>query len=204
MNGDALISDILKDVLRESNVTGVKNISKKARAALTAAAESHLEEIFRKAQESKAIILKASHFQKAVEAVKEKYEPNEWPHPDVLKRVLHWDELTCARAAESGNLEMLKWARRLGCPWDKRICELAAEGGHLEVLKWARHEGCPWDGLTCAYAARGGHLDVLKWATENGCPWDQRTLEWAAENGQSEALNWMAGKKVDPQGSDSA
>ena len=52
-----------------------------------------------------------------------------------------------------------------------KVCRVAAQNGNLEVLKWARKEGLFWDSDTCAQAARGGHLDVLKWARANGCPW---------------------------------
>ena len=37
---------------------------------------------------------------------------------------VHWDECTCAYAAEGGHLEVLKWARENGCPWDEYTCEL--------------------------------------------------------------------------------
>jgi len=47
------------------------------------------------------------------------------------------------RAAKTGQLEVLKWAREHGCPWDARTCEAAAESGHTELLQWAREHGCP-------------------------------------------------------------
>ena len=36
--------------------------------------------------------------------------------------------LTCAKAAASGNLEVLKWARSSGCAWDESTCVEAAKG----------------------------------------------------------------------------
>ena len=49
----------------------------------------------------------------------------------------HWDELTCATAAQYGHLEILKWARENGCPWHE-LLDLCNSDGNLEVLKWAR------------------------------------------------------------------
>jgi hypothetical protein len=73
-------------------------------------------------------------------------------------------------AVTNGLLDLIKWARKNGCPWNEDTCFNAARGGHLEVLKWARENGCPWDSRTCYNAATGGHLEVLQWARENGCP----------------------------------
>ena len=76
----------------------------------------------------------------------------------------------CGLIAKTGNIEVLKWARKKGYAWDQATCESAARGGNLELLIWARENGCPWNEWTCAYAARGGHLEVLDWARQNGCP----------------------------------
>ena len=69
--------------------------------------------------------------------------------------------LTCAKAAESGNLEVLKWARANGCEWDATTCAKAAEGGHFDVLRWARVNGCPWDEATQAVARTRDWFDAI-------------------------------------------
>ena len=80
-------------------------------------------------------------------------------------------------AAESGHMDVLKWAREKGCPWDpEEICALAAGYGRLDMLKWARENGCPWSELARDMAYEGGHLHVLRWAQENGCPWSKGAL----------------------------
>ena len=71
---------------------------------------------------------------------------------------------------EGTPLSTLQWVYEQGCPWDEMTCARAAKEGHLDVLKWLREKGCPWDARTCSGAAKGGHFDVLKWARENGCP----------------------------------
>jgi uncharacterized protein YabN with tetrapyrrole methylase and pyrophosphatase domain len=92
----------------------------------------------------------------------------------------------CERAAETGYLNVLKWARENNCSWNDWACHNAAYNDHLNVLKYLREYGCPWDKYTCYYAVETGHLDVLKWARENGCPWDDRIKELAAEKGYIE------------------
>tara|TARA_B110000967_G_scaffold192210_1_gene218622 strand:+ start:1525 stop:2265 length:741 start_codon:yes stop_codon:yes gene_type:complete len=101
-----------------------------------------------------------------------------------------WDEMTCSWAAQGGRLEVLQWLRANGCPWNERTCARAAWGGHLEVLQWARANGCPWDTTTCSCAALRGHLEVLQWARANGCPWDATTCLHAKVGGNIELLNW--------------
>ena len=113
---------------------------------------------------------------------------------EVLKwaraRGCEWNAKTCECAARCGHLEVLQWARENGCEWDKWTCALAAKGGLLEVLRWARENGCEWNALTCALAAQGGHLRVLRWARENGCEWDAETCALAAGGGHMEMLRW--------------
>ena len=99
-------------------------------------------------------------------------------------------ESTFANAAESGNLDMLKWLKANGCPMNERTCAGAALAGHLEALKLLREFLCPWDRLTCINAAKNGHLDSLKWARMNGCPWSVETCVVAAERGHLEILKW--------------
>jgi len=48
----------------------------------------------------------------------------------------------CARAAERGNLEMLKTLRRYGCSWDALTLINALENGHREIYTWAKNHGC--------------------------------------------------------------
>jgi len=81
-------------------------------------------------------------------------------------------EVSCA-AAETGQLEVLRWLRSKGFPmlglsssssrW-RCVGEVAAECGHLEVLKWLTE--CGDHGIneikTTRMAAGGGHLHILK------------------------------------------
>ena len=101
-----------------------------------------------------------------------------------------WDRLTFWAAARGGHLELLQWLHANGCPWTENTCADAAYGGHLEVLQWARANGCPWNENTCSYAAKGGHLEMLQWARANGCPWNENRCVDAAKGGHLEMLQW--------------
>ena len=53
----------------------------------------------------------------------------------------------------------------------------------MEILKWARKNGCPWSERTCSNAAASGKFEVLKWARQNGCPMDSGLSGWILVNG---------------------
>ena len=54
------------------------------------------------------------------------------------------------------------------------VCARIAQAGQLDVLRWAREEAEPqheWKASTCSSAAYGGHLPVLQWARECEADW---------------------------------
>ena len=101
-----------------------------------------------------------------------------------------WDDGTCAWAAVGGQLDVLKYLHENGCPWNEMTCSRAAQAGHLDVLKYAHENGCPWNLSTCSWAAEKGHLNVLKYAHENGCPWHEWTCRSAAKGGYLDVLKY--------------
>ena len=53
------------------------------------------------------------------------------------------------------------------CPIDRDACARAAENGHLECLKYLREEvKAPWDLGTAIWAAANGHLHILEYLVE--------------------------------------
>lgn len=104
----------------------------------------------------------------------------------------HWDFTICASAASKGNIEVLEWLRKNGCPWDSSACASAALNGHFNTLKWLKNNGCPWNRNTCINAAKYGDLEILKWCRsyKPPCPWDVETPNAAAKNGHREILKW--------------
>jgi len=136
-----------------------------------------------------------------------------------------WDEGTINRAAEKGNLEMIKYCVAKKCPINRWACAEAAVNGHLECLKYLREEvKAPWDDLTaswaalkghlhileylverkydkysvsaCELAARNGHFDCLKYLRETAkAPWDMRAVRYAHENNQTECVQYLLDKR---------
>lgn len=74
------------------------------------------------------------------------------------------------KAAEAGDLDLVKELRAREFPWSNDVSRGAALGGHLEMLKWMRAEGCPWSESTVWAAKFGGHTALLEWAVLEGCP----------------------------------
>jgi hypothetical protein len=132
-----------------------------------------------------------------------------------------WSAGTINRAAEHGNLEMVKYCVANECPIDKWACACAAENGHLACLKylheevkalwdygtaaWAAHNGHlhileylverkydKFDEDACAYAAKYGHLDCLKYLHETAkAPWDEDAIRSAHENNHPECVQYL-------------
>ena len=70
----------------------------------------------------------------------------------------------CEQVATTNKLELLKWAREVKhCEWDEQTINKAANKGNLEMLKYCFSNGCPYDEEeSCIQAAGGGHLDCLR------------------------------------------
>ena len=90
-----------------------------------------------------------------------------------------WDKWTINVAAGQSNLEMVKYCVANECPIDTWACARAAENGQLECLKYIREEvKAPWDSVTAYLAAQSGHLHILEYLVER--KYDQYD-EWACE-----------------------
>jgi hypothetical protein len=102
----------------------------------------------------------------------------------------------CRRVASMNKLEYLVWAREVkNCDWDRRTIERAAEHGNLAMVKYCVENGCPMDEDACWCAAQYGHLDVLKYLHENDCPWDSDTCWSAYEYDRIDCLNYLIEQK---------
>ena len=118
-------------------------------------------------------------------------------------------------AAYSGNLELLKWARKNANYWKSNTCSDIRYNDNIDALKWTQNNGYGWDSYIYMYAAENGHIDVLKWLYDNGeemiqsptvsfsnlplqyvpngepCKWDFLTCRKAALNGHLHVLIWV-------------
>jgi hypothetical protein len=98
----------------------------------------------------------------------------------------------CVKVAEMNKLEYLVWLREVkNCDWDAGTISRAAEQGNLAMVKYCVDNECPMDECACACAAQKGHLDVLKYLHENDCPWNWSACYWAHEYNHVECLNYL-------------
>ena len=67
----------------------------------------------------------------------------------------------CIKAAESGQLEVLIWAKENGCEFDEEIFATAAKSGKLDIIQWLQENGCPRNEKTCVNAVKKGYFDIL-------------------------------------------
>jgi hypothetical protein len=67
----------------------------------------------------------------------------------------------CEYAAQSGNVDLLKWLRERGRQFRNCNCNPAAEAGHVHVLQYLRAEGCEWNEACFSAAVQAGHIAVL-------------------------------------------
>ncbi|CAL6382151.1 PREDICTED: similar to predicted protein [Bathycoccus prasinos] len=104
-----------------------------------------------------------------------------------------WDRRTIHAAAEQGNLEMVKYCIANECPIGAFACARAAQNGHLEVLKYLREEvKATWDSCTAVWAAHNGHLHILEYLVERKYDkYDERACMWAAVNGHLDCLKHL-------------
>jgi len=105
----------------------------------------------------------------------------------------------CCEVAETNKLELLKWTREeKNCEWDYRTINRAAEQGNLEMVKYCVANECPIDEDACAFAARNGDLECLKYLREEAkAPWDSDTANGAALNGHLHILEYLFERKYD-------
>ena len=105
----------------------------------------------------------------------------------------------CCNVAETNKLELLKWAREeKKCKWNVRTINRAAEQGNLEMVKYCVANECSINEWASAFAASGGHLECLKYLREEAkAPWDEKTATWAAQNGHLHILEYLVERKFD-------
>ncbi|CAL6397960.1 unnamed protein product [Bathycoccus prasinos] len=104
-----------------------------------------------------------------------------------------WDHKTIWAAARQGNLEMLKYCVANKCPIDAWACARAAEYGQLECLKYLHEEAkAPWDWETAAEAAGNGDLHILEYLVERKYDqYNEVACFWAAERGHLDCLKYL-------------
>jgi hypothetical protein len=102
----------------------------------------------------------------------------------------------CYKVARMNKLEYLVWVREVkNCDWDRWTIDRAAEQGNLAMVKYCVENECPMTTWACWGAVREGHLDVLKYLHENDCPWDSGACSCAHLNNRIDCLNYLIEQK---------
>ena len=117
-----------------------------------------------------------------------------WEHKSLWPR--HWTETYfCVKVAKTNKLELLKWAREeKKCEWSAGTIYRAAEQGNLEMVKYCVANECPISTWACANAAENGHLACLKYLHEEvKAPWDYWSVYHAHKNNQTECVQYLLG-----------
>jgi len=101
----------------------------------------------------------------------------------------------CKGAAGTNKLELLKWIReKKKCEWSAGTINRAAEHGNLEMVKYCVANECPIGTGACANAAENGHLACLKYLHEEvKAPWDYWSVYHAHKNNQTECVQYLLG-----------
>ena len=94
-------------------------------------------------------------------------------------------------AAEKGYLGCVQFLHEKGAPWGVHVSASAACGGQLEVLHYLHAHNCPWDDRAMRLAVHGGYLSCVKFLHEKGCPWDTSICDAAASRGQLQCLAYL-------------
>jgi len=97
------------------------------------------------------------------------------------------------RAAEQGNLEMVKYCVANECPINEWACAYAAESGHLECLKYLREEAKRLGVLLLpSLGGLYGHLHILEYLVERKYDkYDESACELRPYNGNLDCLKYL-------------
>ena len=113
----------------------------------------------------------------------------------------HWmdERCFCRGVARTNKLELLKWIREeKKCEWNARTINAAADSGNIEMIKYCVANKCPMDEVACAEAAYNGHLECLKYLHEVAkAPWGTATPDNAALNGHLHILEYLVEREYD-------
>ncbi|GFH53325.1 hypothetical protein CTEN210_09801 [Chaetoceros tenuissimus] len=119
----------------------------------------------------------------------------EYPY---FKRVLFIE------AARGGNLGMITWAKDIaGFSFqdESHFINAAAESGNIELVKYLRSEDISWNESTFGAAVSSGNIAILQYLIENDCPHDdQRICANAVEihdcEKALEVLHWLHNQNI--------
>ena len=127
-----------------------------------------------------------------------------------LNKEKMFNEMTCfvtSRAAQNGNLEMLKYFHKLGAPLHAWCFEWAVHciydelfntqnnpdyNKYLDCIKYLHQNNCPHNDNLVEKACRYANIDIVKYLIENGYSYDlNECIEKAEENVNKRVLEYL-------------
>ena len=97
----------------------------------------------------------------------------------IIEFLLNHIELTeesYIHAANSGNLQIMKYLHKKKKMTCATIFNNAIYSGNMEMLVWMKTVGYEWNWFSYVEAANNDNLNILKWLHVSGCPWDNDTF----------------------------
>jgi hypothetical protein len=92
---------------------------------------------------------------------------------------MKWSPRFTSAAADSDNLELLKWLHKVGCPWlVRQVMDVAARHDSARMLQWMHSATKPWSADTAAKAmasaADSSTTDSITFLRTVGVEWPDR------------------------------
>lgn len=196
-----LIFDSIKDakqskkmnetLVKHIQLSFVKAVSKKFHQAVTAYINEHLSEKFSSAQQIE--ILKHLARNGYLSCLKETQDSfNYRPDPAYL-------DIICAKAAISGNVDIVRYFVDQGCNLIGRVTECAFKSGSLELAKYIHDKrgaelipilNQPY-GVTAQPLVKYGQIPVIEYLMANGFVPNARLASHAAKLGRLDVLKFL-------------
>lgn len=107
-----------------------------------------------------------------------------------------WGTTTTRYAASYGNIDILKYLHKNGCPWDWKTCKYAVETDCLECLEYAHKNGCLWNEDVMNTAIQYGSINCIKYLDLNNCPTEYNSVIVAARFGKVEVLKYIVSRNL--------
>lgn len=88
---------------------------------------------------------------------------------------------SCEYAAKMGYTKLLKYLYHCGTGWrlSESVCNYAAERGDLDTIKWARRNGCPWNEMIYGCVFKNENItkekkhEIIDWIIKNDGPYNE-------------------------------
>jgi hypothetical protein len=115
--------------------------------------------------------------------------------PDLVARAIGGRAEGGGEGEEGSSLEVVKWLMQKGLSWRDEAVIAAAQTGQREVLEWARGEGLfptKMDPGVISEFARSGDLEFIWWAQEIGIPITfDNSVGSAVGSGHLHVVKWL-------------